>query len=699
MGRLYIVAENLANRERETHELDTPRITIGRGAHTDVTIRDPSLMDVHAIIEINGGQAQFVHFDGERDAIVDGQDVPAKRLLSLNDPSEVTLNESVRLRISTRAPERAIPEHAPPSDDGAVPELISSADQTLSIPIRLDSIDTKDDVQPAPPLATTTDVPSWSTEAAPQATAIRADPSANVKTAVLAPGMRIAENYEVVRQLGVGGMGAVYKGIDHRRRREIAIKVIAPSHVSSPNALGRFEREVAAAAAVRHPNIAEIYDSGVSDGMPFIVMQYVRGDDLATVLERERLEIPRAVDLMLSLCAAVQAVHDRNVVHRDLKPENVKVVKERRGETAVLLDFGVAKVIGSHPFFGADPKLTAADAIVGSVEYMAPEQTSGSPHADFAVDQYAIGVILYRCLTQRLPFEGPNALALIRKIIDGVFDSPSVHRPEIPDKLEAVILKALSRYPEDRFSSVDKLGEALLAFASERGRRLWMDELTAPNRPQLSGAIASTAVSPRAAEAGMGAAGGTLFLPGARDPKVARTQLLPAPGFGDGAPDDGADRPARSRQALIIRVALIAGGMVAIALAAGFIARELSSRGPAHLATPRTPAPRSGELTIPAAPSPGENVSAAPSRPIRTLAPTAVADPSLEPRPAPTTSPRPAPAPTKVAERPPEPRPASTSSARPARKPKVHRQLTPKVEAAAPPPLPTETPNHVKLIY
>ncbi len=218
MGKLYIVVEDLASETRETYELDTPRITIGRGSHTDITVRDRSLMDVHAIVEIDDGQAQFVHFDSEHDAIIDGRMVPAKRLSRLSDPTEVTLNECVRLKMSMRAPSPVVSEARAFTADGAVPERIVSSAETLSIPIRTDTAETKEELEPLP-AAPTEDAPSWSTEAPPVAAVVRADQPADVKAGILAPGMRIADNYEVVRPLGVGGMGAVYKGIDHRRRR------------------------------------------------------------------------------------------------------------------------------------------------------------------------------------------------------------------------------------------------------------------------------------------------------------------------------------------------------------------------------------------------------------------------------------------------------------------------------------------------
>jgi hypothetical protein len=410
-------------------------------------------------------------------------------------------------------------------------------------------------------------------------------------------------------------------------------------------------------------------------------MQYVRGEELAALVQRERLEIPRAVDLMLSLCAAVQAVHDRNVVHRDLKPENVKVVKEKRGETAMLLDFGVAKVLGSHPIFGANPKLTAADSIVGSVEYMAPEQASGSPHVDFAADQYAIGVILYRCLTQRLPFEGTNALAVMRMIIEGVFDGPRVHRPEIPVELEPVIRRALSRYPEDRFPSVGNLGEALLPFASPRGRRLWMDELTSPNRePQGSGGIGPAA---RAAVLKVAAAGGTQVLPPPRDPGLPRTQVLPP----------RADGPRRSQPAPVPRgpsrwspliMAAVAGAaliVMALATAAAIRFRGRSGRSPVVDSLPAAGA-----------------VTPAPMPTVTTTARPVVVGPSPSPaQPAQPTGRAPVAAQPPGEGRPTTPRPtAMTNPERPARKAASHRSRRP---ADAPTPLPKETPSHVKLVF
>jgi serine/threonine protein kinase len=499
--------------------------------------------------------------------------------------------------------------------------------------------------------------------------------AASPSDTTLRAGTRFGEHYEIVRLLGVGGMGAVYRGIDHRRRRDIAIKTISPAHMTSPNALVRFEREVSAAAAVHHPNIVEIYDSGIENGTPFIVMQYVRGEDLATIIPRERLGTERAIDLMLSLCAAVAAVHERTVVHRDLKPENIKVVQEKRGETAMLLDFGVAKVLGSHPFFGANPTITAVNAVVGSAEYMSPEQAAGSSHVDYAADQYAIGVILYRCLTQRLPFEAEHPLALMRKIIDGTFDGPRVHRPEISPKLEQVILRAMSRYPEDRYSSVDKLGEALLSFASARGRRLWMDELTSPNREQH----ASTQITvPEPNQPKPGAiAGGTLAIPPAIHPDMPRTETLPE------AAAQHRSKPRLSssdvRRATRVKVsAATAVSLLLVAFAFAFIA-----------------VPKSRQLPVEVHPG-GSSAAVIPRTEVNAPGPAAITnDQAVSHRPddidttdarGHVNSPRPA---------------ASTPPAPPAGERRARKRVPPRTHGDAEPrmPLPTETPSHIKLIF
>jgi hypothetical protein len=247
------MVENLQTGRKQNYDFDRSRVTIGRAADADLMIADPSLLDIQAAVEVDDGRARFFHFDERADATINGRSVPRNTAALLPEGAEVRLTEGVGLTISTRAPALVAGGVFDGVPNGVGLPVGRAGGDTVSMPIRA--------VPEASPHAAGPaggPVPSLAS-----ARAQSYELPAGAFVDGLPPGTRFAEIYEVVRPLGAGGMGAVYKGIDHRRRREIAIKTISPSHMSSPNALARFEREVAAAAAVRHPNIAEIYDSGV----------------------------------------------------------------------------------------------------------------------------------------------------------------------------------------------------------------------------------------------------------------------------------------------------------------------------------------------------------------------------------------------------------------------------------------------------
>jgi serine/threonine protein kinase len=218
---------------------------------------------------------------------------------------------------------------------------------------------------------------------------------------------------------------------------------------------------------VDHRNVVQVIDFGVTeDGTPYLVMEYLRGRDLGVLLKRSKapLAIEYVADVMLGVCAALRACHQLGIVHRDLKPSNIFLADTDTGPEIKVLDFGVSKAPTASD-------LTQEGQILGTPQYLSPEQVNGKVGPES--DQYALGVLLYVCLTKKLPFEEHQNLNLLRAIEAGRFQGPRAHRPEIPQRLEAIVLRAMHALPAERFESVHALGQALWTFASSRGQVEW----------------------------------------------------------------------------------------------------------------------------------------------------------------------------------------------------------------------------------
>ena len=265
-------------------------------------------------------------------------------------------------------------------------------------------------------------------------------------------------------------MGAVYRAIDTRLGRTVALKTVL-SHRSTEGLTDelrqRFMREALAASKVDHRNVVHVIDFGVTnEGTPYLVMEYLRGRDLGVLLKKAKvpLTIAYVADVMLGVCAALRACHQLGIVHRDLKPSNIFLADTDTGPEIKVLDFGVSKAPTAID-------LTQEGQILGTPQYLSPEQVNGKVGPES--DQYALGVLLYVCLTKKLPFEEHQNLTLLRAIEAGRFQGPRAHRPEIPQALEAIILRAMHVNPAERFDSVHALGQALWTFASSRGQVEW----------------------------------------------------------------------------------------------------------------------------------------------------------------------------------------------------------------------------------
>jgi serine/threonine-protein kinase len=288
-----------------------------------------------------------------------------------------------------------------------------------------------------------------------------------------ARGRRI-DRYEIRAPIGEGGMGAVYRAFDTKLGRTVALKTVVARRRTalSEEMRGRFTREALAASKVSHRNVVQVLDYGFADdGSPYIVMEYLRGRDLGARLRDSEapLAVDEVADVMLGVCAALQACHQAGIVHRDLKPANIFLADTDTGAEVKVLDFGVSKA----PLAG---DLTEEGQILGTPQYLSPEQVEGKTVPES--DQYALGMVLYVCLTKHMPYEEHQSLSLLRAIELGKFQPPRAHRPDLPVALEEVILRTLRLSPAQRYPSVHALGRALLPFASTRGRTQWRDYYT-----------------------------------------------------------------------------------------------------------------------------------------------------------------------------------------------------------------------------
>lgn len=286
--------------------------------------------------------------------------------------------------------------------------------------------------------------------------------------------------YRMLELVGVGGMGRVYRAEQKALNRTVAVKVIHPHLVHDENASVRFITEARAASALNHPNSVAIIDFGkTDDDLLYLVMEFLRGKDLARVVYDEGpLPFRRIVSVLRQVLAALAEAHHLGIIHRDLKLENIILERLRSGGDFVkVVDFGLAKVRAAQ-----STSITSPGIVCGTPDYMAPEQGRGDA-IDARSDLYAVGVILFRLLTGRLPFEGESATQVVLKHITMPAPDPRRVAPEreIPEALAQVVHKALSKRPQDRYSDADAFSDALeeaLSNASDAGRTKSVDTIT-----------------------------------------------------------------------------------------------------------------------------------------------------------------------------------------------------------------------------
>jgi serine/threonine protein kinase len=284
--------------------------------------------------------------------------------------------------------------------------------------------------------------------------------------------------YEILRKLGHGGMGDVYLAHDSQLDRQVAIKVPHTEIRGSAEVLQRFYREAKTGARFQHPNFCPIHEVGRHEGWNYLVMAYIEGQTLASMIAKDGpMPLRRAAAITRKLAQALQEAHDQGITHRDLKPSNVMVNRRRE---LIIMDFGLARREGAE-----DPELTRSGVVLGSPQYMAPEQVRAeSDRIGPATDIYALGVMLYEMLTARRPYRG--ALALVLGLIaTSQPERPSKFRPDLDPELEAICLKAMAREPADRYPSMRALVAAIELYLE---RSSWTATGPSPN-PQQGGPL------------------------------------------------------------------------------------------------------------------------------------------------------------------------------------------------------------------
>jgi eukaryotic-like serine/threonine-protein kinase len=281
-------------------------------------------------------------------------------------------------------------------------------------------------------------------------------------------GATVGDRYRIVEEIGSGGMASVFRAEHQLLHKAVAIKVLRPELSIDEAMAARFEAEAIAAARLDHPNVVSTTDFGrTPDGRMYLVMEYLEGTPLDDIIATEsRLAWERAVEIVRQTLRGLAHAHDMGVVHRDLKPSNVMVVRHPAGqgplparEVAKIIDFGIAKIVGGSQ---AGPRVeTQAGIVFGTADFLAPERLLGSGDSDPRSDLYAIGIILYDALTGTPPFHHEDAYTTVQRALTETAAPPSSLSSDVPPALDAVVLKAISREPEQRFQTARDMLAAL----------------------------------------------------------------------------------------------------------------------------------------------------------------------------------------------------------------------------------------------
>jgi len=267
----------------------------------------------------------------------------------------------------------------------------------------------------------------------------------------LSRGTTFADRYEIIEQLGTGGMGSVYRVEDKKIHEDVALKLIKPEIAADKKTIERFSNELKVARKIAHRNVCKMYDIGESEGSHFITMEYVPGEDLKSFMRRaKQLSIPTVISIAKQVCGGLDEAHKLGIVHRDLKPSNIMIDKDGNVH---IMDFGIARSVKTEG-------ITGTGVMIGTPEYMSPEQVEGKD-IDQRSDIYSLGVILYEMVTGRVPFEGETPLSIARKHADKEPLDPKSINLQVPDDLSKLILKCLEKDKDSRFQSVAEIQSEL----------------------------------------------------------------------------------------------------------------------------------------------------------------------------------------------------------------------------------------------
>ena len=274
-------------------------------------------------------------------------------------------------------------------------------------------------------------------------------------------GKILAGKYRIDERLSGGGMGTVYRGTHVLMDKTVAIKVLRPSLAADEKIVARFSREARAASRISHPNALSVTDFGEDEnGIVFLVMEYLSGKTLKQVIrDGGPMPLARTVEIMRQVGDALQEAHSQNVVHRDLKSDNIMLLSTSSGDHAKVLDFGIAKI--NEPEGGVDTGLTAPNLVIGTPQYMSPEQCSQDSEIDARSDVYSFGVILYEMLVGHVPFTGDSPTIVMMKHLQEPVPSVLEERPDLPPAVGRVVARAMAKLPTNRYQTVNELLEDL----------------------------------------------------------------------------------------------------------------------------------------------------------------------------------------------------------------------------------------------
>ena len=264
-------------------------------------------------------------------------------------------------------------------------------------------------------------------------------------------GELIDNRYKIVKSIGEGGMANVYLAWDTILERDVAVKILRGDLSEDEKFIRRFQREANSASSLRHPNIVEMYDVGEDNGKYFIVMEYVDGKTLKSLIKkRGSLNLTESIDIMMQLTSGIACAHDSYIIHRDIKPQNVMILEDGRVK---ITDFGIAMALNNN-------ELTQTNSVMGSVHYLPPEQASGSG-STIKSDIYSLGILMFELLTGKVPFKGDNAVEIAIKHMKDQIPSVCGINESIPQSVENIILKACAKNPKNRYDSVAEMHEDL----------------------------------------------------------------------------------------------------------------------------------------------------------------------------------------------------------------------------------------------